>query len=807
MLLFLTISGCLLWLVPGEYNIPGNGYATLSPFFNIAPPLLLFLIPALSMRSFAEEKRMHTFTLLISRPVSLSAIASAKIAAICITVAAAILPTLLYAVCIHFYGNPVGNLDWGSVAASYVGLLFLILAFVCLSVWASSLASNQLIALIIGMLLCSFFYYGFDLAGVEKLGFLYHYKSVRRGLIETQDLCYFLLISLTAVALISPFLFSVKHSLLNFKLSATKICVVIFILLGLCFNFHFDWTKDKRYTLSPISKSILERLEGPLRVEVYLTGNLLPGFMRLQESILNLLNDFKAQASQTIDDKWMDPYRQGKDFIAGLNEEGMHGISVNERKPNGKITQNIVFPYALIQYGKNRIPVPLLVHSMGRSGEDNLNLSREMLEYRFIHAIQLITQKTHRRIAFLEGHDEWPETSVEEISDYLSSEYTIDRGKLSGRPDELNAYDLVIVAGPQTPFSEEDKFVLDQYLMQGGKLLWLVNGVKIHSRDELAQKGETASMANDLNLNDLFFTYGIRIDPVVLQDAQCLPFPVAVESESGQTDYVTKPWYYSALLVPAPASAITKGLSFVKTEFASVLSFVGDGMNRKEILLTSSPHAHTQAVPASIRLAEADRKPDKHYFSESNLPVAALLRAPFTSAFKNRSAFFAGNNAIFLPESKPTAQMIVVASDEIIRDSQDYDAYSETIFANKDFILNCANYLTDHTGVSALKTKSLQMQLLNKQALQEHYRQVIFVNVILPPLILVAGIGILNAIRRRKYRTSMTQPAVISLNSNCIDFSNNMVVFRVSKKSISAVIGEKVRNLIIGFIFFRSNDN
>ncbi|MCL1938162.1 MAG: gliding motility-associated ABC transporter substrate-binding protein GldG [Candidatus Azobacteroides sp.] len=753
MFLFLAISGCLLWIVPGEYNIPDNGYAALSPFFNIAPILLLFLIPALSMRSFAEEKRMHTFTLLRSRPVSLSAIASAKIAAISLTVAAAILPTLLYAVCIYFYGNPVGNLDWGSVAASYIGLLFLVWAFVCLSVWASSLASNQLIALIIGMLLCSFFYYGFNLAGMEKLGFLYHYQSVRRGLIETQDVCYFLLISWIAAALIVPSLLSFQRSFTNIQRWAVPIGLLLFILLGLCFSFRFDWTKDKRYTLSPISKNILKRIESPLHVEIYLTGKLPPGFRRLQESTLNLLNDFSTQAPQTIDYQLVDPYRQKKDFIAGLKEEGIQGISVNERTANGKITQNVIFPYALIRSRENQIPVPLLVHSMGRSGEENLNLSREMLEYQFAHAIQLITNKKPQRIAFLEGQDEWPEASVSEITDYLSYEYTIDRGKLSGRPNELNIYDLVIVAGPQTLFSENDKFVLDQYLMQGGKLLWLVNGVKIHSRDELVQKGETTSMANDLNLNDLFFTYGIRIDPVVLQDAQCLFFPVAVENESGQTDYVSKPWYYSPLLVPAPAAEITKGLSWVKTEFASVLSFVGDGAKRKEILLTSSPHAHTLTVPASISFAETDRKPDKQYFSESNFPVAALLHAPFTSAFKNRSAFFAKNGDVFLAESQPTAQMIVVASDEIIHDLQDYDAYSQTAFANKDFLLNCVNYLTDTVGVSTLKAKSLQMQLLNKQALQEHYPQVVFINVIFPPLLLIACIGILNGIRRRKYRT------------------------------------------------------
>ena len=199
MLLFLIISGCMLWLVPGSYHIPDKGYASLSDFFSLAPVLLLFLIPALSMRSLAEEKRMQTLMLLKSRPVTAQAVVSAKITAIFLTVWISLFPTLIYGICLHCYGNPAGNLDWGATAASYLGLTFLALAFICLSVLASSLTSSQVIALIIGMLLCVFFYYGWNLVGLEALSFLSHYRSVQRGLVETRDLAYFLLVALVAV--------------------------------------------------------------------------------------------------------------------------------------------------------------------------------------------------------------------------------------------------------------------------------------------------------------------------------------------------------------------------------------------------------------------------------------------------------------------------------------------------------------------------------------------------------------------------------------------------------------------------------
>jgi ABC-2 type transport system permease protein len=741
MLIFLIISGCLLWVIPGAYNIPENGYASLSSFFSIAPILLLFLIPALSMRSFSEEKRMHTLTVLKSRPVSMQTVLFAKIAALFITALITLLPTLIYIICIYRYGNPVGNIDLGAVAASYAGLLFLILAFICLSVFASYITSNQVIALITGMALCVFFYFGFDLIGLDSLSFSFHYKSVQRGLIESRDLFYFLLISVLSC-------YAVK------KQGVVVGIFFLFCLSGLIFNFRFDWTKDKRYTIHPVSKELLKKLDAPLNIEVYLTGNLNPGFTRLQESTLNLLSDFNKFSSQKIEYETVDPYRQGKDFMAQLNEEGIKGVSVNERNSAGQITQNIIFPYALVKQKDLRVPVPLLVNQMGRSGEENLNLSREMLEYQLIHAIRLVTQKESKKIVFLEGHGELPEKAVSEITDYLSYEFTIDRGILSGRPGELDNYDLVIVAGPQLPFSEADKFVLDQYLMQGGRLLWFVNGVKLHSYEELAQQGETLCLSNDLNLSDLFFTYGIRIHPAVLQDVQSLPIPV-VSGDESNTDYISKPWYYSALLTPNSAFEITKGLSWVKAGFAGVLSVLknpsGQEESFSEVLLSSSQQAHTVAVPAMISLTETDRKPDKNYFNESHLPVAVLLHPPFTSGFKNRNSFFAPAGYPFLSESNRQARMIVVASEDMIANPLGYDSYSQTQFANKEFILNCADYLTDNAGISALKNKSLQIQLLDKQKLQQDRNQLLFVNVILPPLVLLVLFTVLSIARKRKY--------------------------------------------------------
>ncbi|GHT79284.1 hypothetical protein AGMMS50262_22790 [Bacteroidia bacterium] len=752
MLLFLLLSGLLLWFFPGNYNLIENGYASLSAFFSLAPILLLFLIPALSMRSLAEEKRTHTLTLLLSRPVSVRAILYSKITALFLTVGVTLLPTIIYVITLYHYGNPIGNVDLGAVGASYIGLLCLSLAFIQLSVFASSLTSNQVISLIISMLLCAFFYYGWDLLSLEKMSFLYHYRSVQQGLIESRDLCYFLAISVVFFFLTWLIISYRKRNFRTEFRTLYKDTWIIFILLGLIFNARLDWTKDQRYTLHPVSKNLLKTLENPLNVEIYLTGNLNPGFARLQEATVNILNNLNDPASQKIDYQLIDPYKQGKDFVENLNKEGIYGISVNEKLPNGRLTQNIIFPYALLKQGENQTVVPLLVNQPGRSGEENLNLSVEMLEYRFVHAIQQITQQTAKRIVFLEGHDELPETAVSELTDELSYEYTIDRGTLSGRTGELDGYDLVIIAGAQLSFSEQDKFVLDQYLMNGGNLLWLINGVQIHSLNELAQTGETMSRPNSLNLDDLFFRYGFRINPVILQDLQSLNIPIPQKNEAGQTEYVAKPWYYSALLTPNNRSEITKGLSFVKTGFCSTISLVGEaGYSKKEILLSSSPYAHLVSAPALVSLEETGRQPDKNYFNEANLPAAVLIQSPFTSAFRNRMFDFFPAGYTVLSESVRPAKLIAVASETIATNPLGYDAYSQTTFANKEFLLNAVRFLTDTTGIFALKDKSLQMQLLNKLQMQQNQQVIIFINVILPPIVLLIAFVVWGIMRKRKY--------------------------------------------------------
>ncbi|MDR0799613.1 MAG: gliding motility-associated ABC transporter substrate-binding protein GldG [Dysgonamonadaceae bacterium] len=743
--LFLLICGCMLWVIPGEYNLLDSGYASLSAFFRLASVLLLFLIPALAMRSFAEEKKTHTWWLLKSRPLGLPVIVGAKMLALFLLVLTAIIPTVIYVFTVYHYGNPIGNIDIGAVIASYLGLLVVIAAFICISGLASALTSNSVVAFIAGLFFCAFFYFGFSLISLPSLGFLSHYQSIQRGLIETNDLFYFLVVGAGFYILTMKVLGAAWRSKAMLWGSGV---FLLFGILSCCWNARWDSTKDKKYTVSPKILSLVEKVRSPIKVDIYLTGKLNPGFTRLQQAILLLLNDIQSQSSAEIQYQLTDPYLQSGDFLTELNREGMQGVAVNERLADGKTAQTVLFPYALVQYQDRKLPVSLLVNQPGKSGEENLNTSIELLPYQLAHTLQILTQTEPKRILFTEGHGEFSDQILNSYFDALSYEYIIDRGVIVDAPDSLFDYSLIAVAGPQKPFSEQDKFLLDQYLMQGGRLLWLVNGTQIHSQQELAQSGETIAMSNDLNLNDLFFIYGVRINPVILEDLQCLLIPVVVSDSSHATDYVPKPWYYAPLLEPNNQSAVTKGLSFVKTEFAGTIAFVGDRASKKEILLTSSPYAHSVSVPASINLSETDRKPDKHYFNESHLPVAVALEGRFPSVFNRRTVPLAYSRPI-LSESKPT-KIIVSASDQILSDDG-YDQYSQTQFANQAFIVNAVNFLTDNESLSDLKNRSLQLQLLNKNKLGQDYFGVIAGNVVLPP-VMILGVAVLLGIWRKRRR-------------------------------------------------------
>ena len=537
------------------------------------------------------------------------------------------------------------------------------------------------------------------------------------------------------------------------------IAIVGVVLLNVAAHFcvlRLDLTDDQRYSLSRATKELLNELDAPVEVTVYLAGDLNPSFQRLKNATAEMVEEMgKLRPSKSpLKGDFANPSSED------LSALGLTPIVIHERAHNGTTVQQTVYPYALVHYKERRAVVSLLQNNRGMSGEENLNASIENLEYAFAEAIHQVQQTEVPRVAFLEGHGELPEQNVYDISLALSKYFQVDRGALGNDPSVLDGYQAVVVADPQTPFSETDKYILDHYIQQGGNVLWVLNGVRF-SEDVLAQSGFTPVLALDLNLTDMLFRYGVRVNPTLLQDVQCLPVPVNVSSDPQQPNLQPVPWYYAPLLLTSQASPITRNIGQVSSMFASPVDVVGgeDGI-RKEVLLATSTATRLIPTPAEVDLG--DLNPDMSTFRYQYVPVAVALEGRFPSVFAHRMVpegieFTAAGGAI--GGISEVSRQVVVASGSVIRNEiqqgkalpAGYDRYSGMQFANRDFLVNAVLYLTDEQGLIPLRQKTIALRLLNDRRAHEQRTQMQLFSTI-TPVALLAFIGlIVFLIRRYKY--------------------------------------------------------
>ena len=537
------------------------------------------------------------------------------------------------------------------------------------------------------------------------------------------------------------------------------IAIVGVVLLNVAAHFcvlRLDLTDDQRYSLSAATKELLNELDAPVEVTVYLAGDLNPSFQRLKNATAEMVEEMgKLRPSKSpLKGDFANPSSED------LSALGLTPIVIHERAHNGTTVQQTVYPYALVRYKGRMAVVSLLQNNRGMSGEENLNASIENLEYAFAEAIHQVQQTEVPRVAFLEGHGELPEQNVYDISLALSKYFQVDRGVLGSDPSVLDGYQAVVVADPQTPFSEADKYILDHYIQQGGNVLWVLNGVRF-SEDVLAQSGFTPVLALDLNLTDMLFRYGVRVNPTLLQDVQCLPVPVNVSSNPQQPNLQPVPWYYAPLLLTSQASPITRNIGQVSSMFASPVDVVGgeDGI-RKEVLLATSTATRLIPTPAEVDLG--DLNPDMSTFRYQYVPVAVALEGRFPSVFAHRMVpegieLAAAGGAI--GGNSEVSRQVVVASGSVIRNEiqqgkalpAGYDRYSGMQFANRDFLVNAVLYLTDEQGLIPLRQKTIALRLLNDRRAHEQRTQMQLFSTI-TPVALLAFIGlIVFLIRRYKY--------------------------------------------------------
>lgn len=522
------------------------------------------------------------------------------------------------------------------------------------------------------------------------------------------------------------------------------VALVVVNLLAWKVVYRWDMTNDKRYSISSATKGLLRSLESPLEITLFLDGELNAGFTRLKKATKEIVEELNVYATIKVNENPSENHKQQ-----------LEPIVIHERTHKGKTAQTTVYPYALVKYNERVQLVSLLKNQRGLSGEENLNNSIENLEYAFTEAIRSLTQTEIEKIAFLEGHGELDELYVYDLTQSLAQYYQVDRGVLGTEVGVLDDYKAVIIADPQQPFSETDKYILDQYVMQGGRILWVVNGVRF-SEDFLSSQGTTPIIALDLNINDLLFRYGARINHTLVQDLQCLPVPVDVSNDASQPNWQPMPWTYAPLLLTSQASPVTMNLSQVSATMASAVDLVGeeDGLH-KEILLATSTASKMTAAPARVDLSLG--VDDEQSFKYAFIPVAVSIEGSFQSLYAYQlPPEGIEQNASVKKQSKATKQ-IIVASGSIIRNEVQqgqpmplgYDRYTNMQFGNRDFMINAVLYLTDDQGWMQLRKKDFSLRLINDQRAQQTHIMAQIISIVIP-LALLALVGGAVAIIRRK---------------------------------------------------------
>ena len=515
---------------------------------------------------------------------------------------------------------------------------------------------------------------------------------------------------------------------------------------------RWDMTNDQRYSIAPTTIELLRQLDAPVHVTILLDGELNAGFQRLQRATVEIIEEMSEVRSERREAKGgrISYHVSAENVPAGIAPTVIH-----ERTHKGQTAQTTIYPYALITYKGKTAIVELLRNNRGLSGEENLNNSIENLEFAFVEALHTLSREKTEKIAFLEGHGELDEKDVYDLSQALSYYYQIDRGVLGNETGVLDEYKAVIIADPQTPFSESDKYILDQYLMQGGRILWVVNGVRF-SNEALSQSGITPVIPLDLNISDMLFRYGVRVNPVLVQDLQCLPMPVDVSTDPQHPNWQPMPWTYAPLLLTSQASPITRNIMQVSATMASALEFVGgeDGLQKTSLLATSS-NSKVTGTPAEVDLSLFNG--NKEEFKYAFIPVAASIEGIFTSLFAHLLP--PEDMLLHAPlrkQSSKTKQVVVAAGSTIRNEWQQgqalplgYDRYTQTQFGNRDFMVNAVLYLTDDTGWMSLRQKQITLRLINDQRAREGRITAQIISIVVP-LLLLAITGVVITLARRK---------------------------------------------------------
>ncbi|MCF4102752.1 gliding motility-associated ABC transporter substrate-binding protein GldG [Gillisia sp. M10.2A] len=540
---------------------------------------------------------------------------------------------------------------------------------------------------------------------------------------------------------------------------ATSLVLVNFISSK--YHQRFDLTQDKRYTLSPAAKNILDNVKSPVIIDVFLKGSFPPEFRRLQNETQQFLEELTAYNSN-IHFNLIDPLAEG-DNANTIAEEfyklGMTPARVSVME-NGKASETLIFPWAMASFNEQSVKIPLLKNKLGATDEERVNNSVQQLEYAFINAINQLVTPRKKKVAIMRGNGELPDSQIADFIKtirpyYFVAPFTLDSTDVNPQKtlEDLKEFDLVVEAKPTEAYTEKEKFVLDQYIMNGGKALWLQENVAMETDSLFNPTGSAFALPRDLNLSDFFFSYGIRINPVLINDIYSAPIILA-SGNGSDTQFSPYPWFYSPLTTSPNTHPIINNIEAVKFEWANQIDTLKNSL-KKTILLSSSPKSKIEGTPREISLNILNTPPDIASYTSGEQPLAVLLEGKFKSVYKNRIKPF-GTAA--KDDSKST-KMIVISDGDIIKNQVSrgepqelgFDRYTGNTYGNKEFLLNAVNYLLDDSGLISIRSKEVSIAFLDTEKASEERIKWQLINLLFPLVLLSLGAILFSYFRKKRY--------------------------------------------------------
>lgn len=775
---YLLVNGVMLFVLP-NFNVLDFGYTSLQVYFDFAPWILILLIPAITMRSFSQEYQQGTYEILKSLPIKTRSILMGKYLGLISITVAAILPTFFYAMVLNGL-SAEGGIDWGATIGAYIGLLALAAVYVAVGIFISSTTKQAIIALLASVFICIFLYKGFDWISelnffqngydyyIRQLGLSAHYQNLNKGAVGLPDVLYFksiiILFGLGAIEQLSG----------KFKYSWVLFVLLLLNYLSHVYPLQIDLTKDQRYTLSSQSKTLIQEVNQPVKIHLYLGGELPAHYKKLELATTQLLDKLQQLNPTFINWEQTVPGELFKDsalmtFYDSLQKQGLpidrfqNTATITDKKLDQLLVPGILIevegqkPIAIDLRSSKQFfkPYNIIKELPEVDVEASFNAAEALLEYKIVQAIYLLNRTTRPSIAYLVGNGEPLDYTVNDLGQSIKNQYNLGVFDLKkGFPDAAKINTLLIVK-PTQRFTELDQLKIDQFILSGGNVIWALDPLFAEYDSLRNTAGEYLAFDRGLGLEAQLFKYGVRVNPNLVQDLNCAKLPMVVGVDAAGSPTIQRvPWPYYPFAQAGSAHPMVQNMDRVLTAFPASLDTVRAIGITKTILLTTDTTSRIINSPTMIQLNSGQQEGELASFIKQHIPVAVLLEGQFRSAFTGRiiqslidSVQMATGKA-FITSGNKASKQIVLSDADLITNFVDAQKgplpmgmipYENVQFANPVFFQNAIAYLNEPVSLLEARKKNLVLRRLDPGKVAENRLWIQLVLLIGPLLLLGLG--------------------------------------------------------------------